>query len=49
MTEDNTPKPQRHWRNLAKQRQWIIGLLERRIDSLEEELRQHQEGETPCH
>lgn len=36
---DPGPKPASYWRTMAKNRQWIIGKLERRVDALEEELR----------
>ena len=32
------------WKQLAKSRQWIITILERRIDELEDELREVQEA-----
>lgn len=40
----NTPHPASHWRRKAKSAQWVIGLLQRRIDALEEELRELREG-----
>lgn len=41
---EETSLTRRQWRRKAIHRQWIIGMLERRIDLLEEELQQHQEG-----